>query len=196
MTDPERPGSTFVPSGPQALSFRKALRHFPTGVTVVTIPEGMHARGMTASSLMHGMTASSFAAVSLDPPLLAVSVNKPGGMHRLLTETDGIYAVNILAHDQKDIAEFFARLPWSEARDVAMDWRDGCPVIADAYAWFLCRKWATYDGGDHTIFVGESIKNGGSDRPGLGPLVWHASHYHTIGSRLARAGRSKTADAD
>ncbi|HYX99530.1 MAG TPA: flavin reductase family protein, partial [Mycobacterium sp.] len=57
-------------------------------MTVVTTPEGTHARGMTAGSLMHGMTASSFAAVSLDPRLLAVSVNKPGGSNNRLHYLD------------------------------------------------------------------------------------------------------------
>lgn len=189
------PSSSYVPSGPQARLFRKALRRFPSGVTVVTVADGTQARGMTASGFFHAMTASSFAAVSLDPPLLAVSVNKPGLMHQRLALTDGMYGVSILGHDQVDVADFFARLPWSEATDLALDWRDGCPVIAGALGWFVCRKWATYDGGDHTIFVGESIQNGASDRPDLGPLLWHESDYHTLGSPLARGGRSKTSDA-
>jgi flavin reductase (DIM6/NTAB) family NADH-FMN oxidoreductase RutF len=104
------------------------------------------------------MTASSFAAVSLDPPLLAVSVNKPGLMHQSLALTDGMYGG-----------------------------RDGCPVITGALGWFVCRKWATNDGGDHTIFVGESIQNGASDRPDLGPLLWHESDYHTLGTATSPA---------
>ena len=60
--------------------FRRCVTSLP--VTVVAIPEGTHARGTRAGSLMHAMTASSFAAVSLDPLLLAVSVNKPGGMQQ------------------------------------------------------------------------------------------------------------------
>ena len=82
------PSSSYVPGGPQVLLLRKALRRFPSGVTVVTVGDGARARAMTAGGLFHGMTASSFAAVSLDPPLLAVSVNKPDLMHRLLALTD------------------------------------------------------------------------------------------------------------
>jgi flavin reductase len=189
----EIPTGSYDPKG-RALLFRKALRHFPTGVSVVTIRGGAEVIGMTSSSLIHGMTASSFSAVSLDPPLLSVSVNKPGQMHKLLADTDETYALSVLGHHQGDIADFYARMPWSVSMDVPMDWHDGCPVVADALAWFVCRKWATYDGGDHTIFIGESLSYGASDSPDLSPLVWHDSHFHGLGSQLARRGRSKVAD--
>ena len=178
----------------QALSFRKALRRFPSGVTVVTIAEGTQDHRMKATPLVHGMTANSFANVSLHPPLLAVSVNKPDVMHQLLAGTDGIYAMSILRQDQVDVADFYARLPWSVAPHLKIDWRGGGPVIAGAHAWFLCRERASYDGGDHTIFVGESISNGASDHPDAGPLLWHTSEYHTLGSALPRRGRSKPSD--
>ncbi|MEV0183199.1 flavin reductase family protein [Streptomyces sp. NPDC050625] len=160
--------------------FRKALRHFPSGVSVVTITDG---------DGVHGMTASSFASVSLDPPLCAVSVNKPGRMHQLLEAADGHYALSILAQGQGAIADFYARQPWSVALDVEMDWRHGCPTIGGALAWFVCRKWAAYDGGDHTIFVGESLMYGSTEQDDHRPLVWHHSEYHDLGSQLARAGR-------
>jgi flavin reductase (DIM6/NTAB) family NADH-FMN oxidoreductase RutF len=177
-----------------ALSFGEALRRFPSGVTVVTIAERTGEHRKKASPLVHGMTASSFVNVSLTPPLLAVSVNEPGVMHQLLAGAEGIYAVSILRQDQGDVADFYTRLPWSVAPHLKIDWRGGGPVIAGAHAWFLCRKWASYDGGDDTIFVGESISNGASDRSDAGPLVWHTSEYHTLGSALPRRGRSKTSD--
>ncbi|MCX4538245.1 flavin reductase family protein [Streptomyces sp. NBC_01669] len=174
------PSSSYAPSDPDALLFRKALRHFPSGVSVVTIADG---------DGVHGMTASSFASVSLDPPLCAVSVNKPGRMHQLLHSGDGYFALNIMGKDQGDIADFYARQPWSVALDVKMEWKDGCPTIAGALAWFLCRKWAAYDGGDHTIFVGESLEHGATERDDLDPLVWHKSRYHDLGAELARGSR-------
>jgi flavin reductase (DIM6/NTAB) family NADH-FMN oxidoreductase RutF len=179
----------------QALPFRKALHRFPSGVAVVTIAEGTWERGKIASPLVHGMTASSLANVSLDPPLLAVSVDNPGLMHRLLAGTDGIYGVSILSQDQVDVADFYARLPWSVAPHLQIEWHGGGPVIAGAHAWFLCREWASYDGGDHAIFVGESIGNGASDRPDTGPLLLHTSEYHTLGSALRRRGRPKASEA-
>ena len=175
----------------QALTFRKALRRVPSGVAVVTIAEGTQDHGKTATPLVHGMTASSLANVSLDPPLLAVSVNKPGLMHQLLPGSDGIYGVSILSQDQVDVADFYARLPGSVAPHLQIDWHGSGPVVAGTHAWFLCREWASFDGGDHGIFVGESISNGASDRPDLGPLLWHTSEYHTLGSALPRRGRPK-----
>jgi flavin reductase (DIM6/NTAB) family NADH-FMN oxidoreductase RutF len=159
----------------QALPFRKALHRFRSGVAVVTIAEGTWDRGKTATPLVHGMTASSFAEVSFDPPLLAVSVDNPGLMHQLLACTDGIYGVSILGQDQVDVADFYARLPWSVAPHLQIEWHGGGPVIAGAHAWFLCRERASYDGSDHAIFVGESIGNGASDRPDTGPLLLHTS---------------------
>ena len=179
----------------QALPFRKALHRFPSGVAVVTIAEGTRDHGKTATPLVHGMTASSFANVSLDPPLLAVSVDNPGLMHQLLAGTDGIYGVSILSQDQVDVADFYARLPWSVAPHLQIEWHGGGPVIAGPHAWFLCREWASYDGGDHAVFVGESIGNGASDRPDAGPLLLHTSEYHTLGSALPRRGRPKASEA-
>jgi flavin reductase (DIM6/NTAB) family NADH-FMN oxidoreductase RutF len=178
----------------QALPFRRALRRVPGGVTVVTIAEGTQDHGKIPTPLVHGMTASSFATVSLDPPLLAVTVNNPGLMHRLLAGTGGIYGLSILSQDQVDVADFYARLPWSVAPHLQIDWQGGGPVIAGTHAWFLCREWASYDGGDHAIFVGESISNGASDHPDAGPLLWHTSEYHTLGSALPRRGRPKSSE--
>ena len=187
--------SGYGPYEAQGLPFRKALRRVPGGVTVVTIAEATQDNGKIPTTLVHGMTASSFANVSLDPPLLAVSVNNPGHMHRLLAGTGGIYGVSILSQDQVDVADFYARLPWSVAPHLQIDWQGGGPVIAGAHAWFLCREWASYDGGDHAIFIGESIRNGASDRPDAGPLLWHTSEYHTIGSALPRRGRPRASEA-
>ena len=86
-------------------------------------------------------------------------------------------------------------LPWSVAPHLQIEWHGGGPVIAGPHAWFLCREWASYDGGDHAIFVGESIGNGASDRPDAGPLLLHTSEYHTRGSALPRRGRPKASEA-
>ena len=112
------------------MPFRKALHRFPSGVAVVTIAEGTQDPGKTTTPSVHGMTASSFANVSLDPPLLAVSVDSPGHMHQLLAATDGIYGVSILSQDQVDVADFYARLPWSVSPHLQIEWYGGGPVIA------------------------------------------------------------------
>ncbi|MEU4673652.1 flavin reductase family protein [Amycolatopsis sp. NPDC023774] len=171
------PSSTFVPDGLEALAFRHALRHFPTGVSVITIPDG---------DGVHGMTASSFSPVSLNPRLCAVSVNKPGRMHELLHATDGYYGLSVLGNRQGAIADFYARSPWAVSAEVKMDMRDGCPVIGDSLAWFLCRKWGVYDGGDHSIFVGEVVDLGAKDVGDVSPLIFHHSKYFELGENIPR----------
>lgn len=170
-------GSTFAPTDERALGFRRALRHFPTGVSVVTVG---------TSDDVHGMTASSFCPISLEPRLCSVSVNKPGRMHQLLHETDGVYGLSILNREQGPIADFFARQPWAHHLDMAFDDRFGCPVVPGALAWFVCRKWAAYDGGDHTIFVGEVLEMGSTAADGVEPLIFHHSEYFERGCQLDR----------
>ncbi len=86
-----------------AEEFRKGIRAFTTGVTVITMPDGKGG--------MHAMTASSFAAVSIDPRLVAVSVAKSAKSHSLLT-AERCYAINILGETQGFHAQYFAnRIP-------------------------------------------------------------------------------------
>lgn len=162
----------------EMLRFRESLRNFPSGVAVVTIPD---------RDGVHGMTASSFTSVSLSPRLCSVSVNKPGRMHRLLSGTDSTYGISVLTESQGDIADHFARRPWAVAPEMPTFWRSGTPVVAGALVWLVCRKWAAYEGGDHTIFVGEVLDHGSSPGPGRGPLLHHNSIYHRLGAAMGAA---------
>ncbi|MFC4943117.1 flavin reductase family protein [Pseudonocardia sp. GCM10023141] len=181
----DQPRSAFVAATSEAQQFRRALRHFATGVSVITIFDGAE---------VHGMTASSFTSVSLDPPLCSVAVNKPGRMHELLLAADGHYGLSILRNDQGHIADYFARRPWSVPIDVKLDWSDGCPTIAGSLAWFRCVKWSEYDGGDHTIFVGRALDHGDDDSDDAAPLLWHKSQYHDLGTQLARGDGKAVVD--
>ncbi len=126
--------------------FRTAMGQFATGITVVTAFDGDE---------VHGMTANSFTSVSLDPPLLLVCVDRRNRTHSLLP-TVGRFAVNILSEDQEEVSRYFAG-----DRDLAIPYelvdreRAKSPVFADVLAWIDCKLWQTYDGGDHSIFVGE-----------------------------------------
>jgi flavin reductase (DIM6/NTAB) family NADH-FMN oxidoreductase RutF len=173
------PTSSFVPNGPEAMAFRHALRHFPTGVSVVTITNG-------EDDTVHGMTASSFSPVSLDPRLCAVSVNKPGRMHQLLEATEGLFGLSILRNTQGAIADFYARQPWAVSTSVRTELHGGCPVVSESLAWFVCRKWGTYDGGDHSIFVGQVLDHGAEEGKDLSPLIFHHSQYWELGVKLPR----------
>jgi flavin reductase (DIM6/NTAB) family NADH-FMN oxidoreductase RutF len=131
---------------------RRAFGSFATGVTVVTV-------GGTAP---HGMTANSFTAVSLDPPLVLLCVGRDANMHHYLHTAD-FFGVSVLASHQAPVARHFADR-WrglGAAQFDTVDWLPGrltgVPLINGALAGFECRLWRTFDGGDHTIFTGRLL---------------------------------------
>nr|WP_165826246.1 flavin reductase family protein [Rhizobium wuzhouense] len=145
-------------SDPRAL--RDAFGAFLTGVTVVTT--------VSDEGAPIGFTANSFTSVSLDPPLLLVCLAKTSRNYQTLMTARG-FAVNILAEDQKDVSNTFARPV--EDRFAAVDWRAGpfgSPVFSDVAAWFDCSAHDRVDAGDHVILIGkiEAFENSG--RTGLG----------------------------
>lgn len=131
---------------------RRAFGTFATGVTVVTV----------GGVVPHGMTANSFASVSLDPPLLLVCVGVDAVMHqRLITEK--VFGVSVLGSGQEQLARHFANR-WrslGNAEFESVDWtpgpRTGTPLITGALAHFECALDRIYGGGDHTIFVGRLL---------------------------------------
>ncbi|GII76204.1 flavin reductase [Sphaerisporangium rufum] len=144
--------STTVRPVADARSLRRAFGTFATGVTVVT----------TGGDTPHAMTANSFTSVSLDPPLVLICVDRGAVMHRCLTET-GYFGVSVLAAHQEDAALHFANrwrtLGAAQFDDV--DWLPGgltgVPLLDGTLASFECELWRTYDGGDHTIFIGKIL---------------------------------------
>ena len=127
--------------------YRRALAQFPTGVTVVSTT---HVDGSRV-----GLTASSFNSVSMQPPLILWSVANNTYCARVFEQSE-CFVVNVLGKQQVDISNGFASRV--AERFEGIDYRIapcGCPVIADTAAWFECRVWNLYDGGDHMIVVGE-----------------------------------------
>lgn len=131
---------------------RRGFGAFATGVTVVTV----------GGSVTHGMTTNSFTSVSLDPPLLLVCVDREALMHAKLAAA-GSFGVSVLAADQEDVARHFANQwrPEGIVQFEPFEWRPGrltgAPLLGGAVAHFECTVWQTYDGGDHTIFVGRVL---------------------------------------
>lgn len=133
-----------------------ALRHafgtFATGVTIVTV----------GGDTPHGMTANSFTTVSIDPPLVLVCVGRDALMHQVLEESDN-FAISVLASDQEPVARYYAdrRRPIGAEQFEFTDWQpgaySGAPLLADAEAHLECERWQSYDGGDHTIFIGRVL---------------------------------------
>ena len=158
-------------------TFREVLGHFATGVTVVTTRLGDE---------LHGATVNAFASVSLDPPLVLVSINKDASSHDLIAGS-GVFAVNILHAVQSDLAAVLARKGTEEAdaahRLAGIPHRigtTGAPVLLDSLAFADCRVVDTISAGDHTIFVGH-VADGGSSVFGTSPLIYHRGRYYGLG---------------
>jgi flavin reductase (DIM6/NTAB) family NADH-FMN oxidoreductase RutF len=135
-------------------AFKDAMANWSSGVTVVTT-----ARETERS----GITVSSFSGVSLDPPLVLVCIAKRLFTHQLIAQS-GIYAVNVLGAEQVEIAKRFAGF-YKEIKDrfAGIECRTevtGAPVFQNALAWMDCRVFQAYDGGDHTIYVGDVLACG------------------------------------
>lgn len=139
---------------------RDAFGTFMTGVTVVT--------GFSDDNHPIGFTANSFTSVSLDPPLLLISMAKSSRNHTVITRGIG-FAVNILSEAQESISNCFARPVEDRFAEVA--WKKGpygAPILADVAAWFDCSIYNVVDAGDHTLLIGrvEAFENAGQN--GLG----------------------------
>jgi flavin reductase (DIM6/NTAB) family NADH-FMN oxidoreductase RutF len=147
--------------------FKTALSRFASGVTVVTV---------TSEPTLHGMTASSFASVSLEPPRILVCLDKSSRTRGLLT---GAFAVNILSVDQQAIARAFAHAGDKPFGSLSYELGDnGAPLLHGAIAWIECSTSSVVDGGDHDIVVGDVT----ACRSGEGsPLIYYTRDYRELG---------------
>ncbi len=136
-------------------SFRSALGRFASGVTVVTYrgPDGPR-----------GLTVNAFCSVSLDPPLILVSIARWSRSHDLVV--DQPFTVNVLKPEQEALAKHFAGI----VNQVQIPWYEGqaSPRLYGALVQFECSPWRTYDGGDHSILVGQVIDLQVSEGDALG----------------------------
>lgn len=146
--------------------FRDALGCFPTGVAVMTAPDG--AGGYV------GVTANSFNSVSLDPPLVLWSLAKTSRSRAAFLEA-GWFAINILCAAQVDLSRRFASGGLDKFAGVAtVPGLGGVALLPGSAARFQCRTHAVFEGGDHEIFVGEVVD---FDYSGRAPLVFHRGDY-------------------
>ena len=150
-----------------APEFRASLAMFATGVTIVT--------ARTESGALVGLTANSFNSVSLDPPLVLWSLASAAGSMPVLS-TGSHYAINILAADQRELAERFATRDVDRWRDVPWtQGRGGAPLLDGAAATFECFNRSRYAEGDHVIFVGEVLH--ANYDPAGSPLAFFRGGY-------------------
>lgn len=133
------------------LEFRKALGHFTTGVTVVTVER--------EPGKIQGMTANSFTSVSLDPMLILVCVDHGAKIFPLLQKKKR-FGVSVLKEGQEAISEYFASGEQSaeteERLSIRYRWTpSGIPILENTLVHLSCNVIASHLAGDHTIFVGE-----------------------------------------
>jgi flavin reductase (DIM6/NTAB) family NADH-FMN oxidoreductase RutF len=163
-----------------ARDFRDAVGWFATGVTVIT------ARG--ADGALYGVTANSFASVSLDPPLVLWSLDKRSPSSAGFA-TAGNFAVNVLGQDQQGLSARFATTGPDKWRDIAHEtWQTGAPILPGSLASLDCEVEAKHEGGDHVIFVGRVLRLE-SRRHGQ-PLLFSRGSYRALGERLGVAGEA------
>jgi len=151
-------------------AFRKAMRHVATGVTVVTSLRDGEPRGITVNAL---------ASVSLEPPSLLICINREARSY-LFISTSRVFCVNVLAGEQRALAEHFS----GKVRDRQFDdvaYRidtTGAPVLEGTIAHFDCELAHEYQFGSHSILIGRVLSC--SARPGS-PLGYFNGGFHDFG---------------
>lgn len=161
-----------MPVDPEAL--RAVMRHWTTGVTVLTTRDGAR---------MHGMTVNAFTSVSLEPPLVLACIERVVRTHALV-ENSRVFAISFLREGQEHLSNRFA----GRATDISDRFAGlstftaitGSPILADNLGYLDCVVTTTYQAGSHTIFLAEVVdaKAQNSEKP----LVYFDRNYHTLAS--------------
>jgi flavin reductase (DIM6/NTAB) family NADH-FMN oxidoreductase RutF len=161
--------------------FRDLMSGVCAPVTVVTT---------TVDGTAYGATVSSFASLSLDPPLVSVAFDRSSQLLRQI-QAAGRFGVNILGQSQDELAVMFARR--GVDRFAVTDWfaEDGLPRLADAPGWMVCDLHQTVEAGDHLLLFG--LVRSASSRVDLAPLVYA---HRTFGTHSRFAERPRPAIAD
>lgn len=151
---------------------KAAMRHWATGVCVVTTAH---------AGVVHGLTVSGFMSVSLTPPLVVVCVNQYSRANALIGAS-GMFAVNVLAAHQRDIADRFAgRHPLSRPRFEGVTYDlgplSGCPLLAETLAVLECASRHVVPVADHILYLGEVIGTRSAERD---PLLYFRGDYREM----------------
>jgi len=148
---------------------RELFRRWPTGVSVVVAEAGGRRAGLTVNSLV---------SLSLEPPLVGISLALSASLYEVLREA-GKWSVSMLGADQADVAQHFAlSIPPLILWDGVAVREDDPRLLDGAVGWLHARTVAEVPAGDHTVFIGEvvSLEQG----PGRGALVYLHRDYHGL----------------
>jgi flavin reductase (DIM6/NTAB) family NADH-FMN oxidoreductase RutF len=160
-----------------AHAFRHAVGRFVTGITVVTTRSG---------GVDHAMTANAFSSVSLEPLLVLVCVEKIARFHEAILDS-GLWAVSVLGESAHTAAVWFATRgrPLENQLEAFRHVRGkhtDAVIFSDGLASLECRTHAVYDGGDHSIVVGE-VLSVAQLRDDEGPLLYYGGKYRALGDK-------------
>lgn len=148
---------------------RRVMGHFATGVTIITT--------VSRDGVPFGLTANAFTSVSLDPPLLLISVDKKAESYRCFEESK-VFTVNVLSDEQESLSRKFAVSGGDKFQGVAYRMgANGVPILDGALAYLECKLYAVYDGGDHTIFLGEIDE---AETREVKPLLFYRGGYRAL----------------
>lgn len=149
---------------------RNALGQYATGVCIIST--------VTDTQRAIGMTANSFASVSLDPPLVLWSLQNNSEMYSVYS-TARYFSINILSSEQLDHSNEYAKKGGHELATSHYELgKHGSPIIHDALANFECELETTHAGGDHLIIVGRVL--GMQQRTGVEPLLFYSGGYREL----------------
>jgi len=153
----------------QEIAFKDAMAGFPSGVTIVTTVD--------ENGKWWGFTASSFCSVSVDPPLILVCLSVNAECHPVFRAAEH-WVVHVIHSDQVDVAMRFATRGADKfAGEIFRSDHRGLPRLAGSSVTLDCTTHARYEGGDHTILVGEvSGCYRGTERP----TVYTERSFHTL----------------
>ncbi len=155
-----------------AEQLRTAMRAWTSGVAIVTA---------TYDGEQHGMTVSSFTSISLEPPLIVISLQTSSRTHEMVSRAKA-FGVTILAASQEELSERFANRP--PGRNHKLDGLatvtlvTGAPLIEGGLAWLDCRVKQAVPVGMNTLFIGEVVAVRGDDHDA--PLVYHDRTYRQL----------------
>lgn len=157
---------------------RNALRFWTTGVTIVAAAH---------QGAAHGMTVNSFTSLSLDPPLVSISLEKATRTHQLVMAAQA-FAVTVLRADQHEISDRFAGRDSEQSNRFEgleiFSLQSGSPILAGGLAYFDCKVAACHDAGTHTVFLSNVLACGlfaeAEDTP---PLVYFNRSYRGISAQ-------------
>lgn len=149
--------------------FRRTLAQFASGVTVVTV--------LDAAGRPHGVTATSFSSLSLDPPLVQWSLRRAAWSYPIFSAARG-FAINILAAGQEEVSRVFANPDLDRFALTGHRFGEtGLPLIEGALANLECELEAELPGGDHVIFIGRVLN---AERSEQGPLLHWQGRYASL----------------